>query len=106
MSVWASEMAGATRPGHLARPRTAPTSTRWRWVLPATVAAADAAAAVVATLGAVWLRYRHPVALDIGPATVDAGVAAAGLAVAWVAVLAAHGAYRRGVIGTGLDEMR
>src|SRR5262245_15692552 len=106
MTVWASEIAGPTRPGHLARPRSAPASTRWRWVLPATVAAADGAAALLATLGAVWLRYRQPIALDVGPAKLDAGAAALGLAVAWVAVLAAHGAYRRGVVGAGVDDMR
>jgi exopolysaccharide biosynthesis polyprenyl glycosylphosphotransferase len=89
-----------------ARPTAGIVAPRWRRALPVLVACADLVAAIVAVTLALRLRFGdQPPELHLGGGVVGYGPAAVALVVAWPGVLAALGAYRSVVVGTGPEEM-
>jgi exopolysaccharide biosynthesis polyprenyl glycosylphosphotransferase len=106
MTATVPEVAGATRSAALPRPGAGIVAPTWRRALPAVVACADLAAAVVAVVVALRLRFGAEVPdLRIAGSTVQYLPAALALALLWPGVLFALGAYRSAVVGTGPDEM-
>jgi exopolysaccharide biosynthesis polyprenyl glycosylphosphotransferase len=106
-----SSLAAAGRAGEETRPRGrvfranvgAPT---WQQVLRKAVAAADLATGVVAVLLALRLRYQNVPSLRLGGRSVSYVAACLVVAVAWPAVLAACGAYRRVGLSRGIEGVR
>jgi exopolysaccharide biosynthesis polyprenyl glycosylphosphotransferase len=87
-------------------PRVVP-DRRWRRGLPLAAVAGDVAAVALGTTAAVRLRYGGSVPeLRLGDdRSVGYLVAGAAIAAAWPAVIAAHGGYGRGVVGSGPPEL-
>lgn len=108
MTATVPDVAGATQSASRARPGmgTGIVAPTWRRALPAVVACADLAAAVVAVVVALRLRFGAEVPdLRIAGSIVAYLPAALAVALLWPGVLFALGAYRSAVVGTGPDEM-
>jgi exopolysaccharide biosynthesis polyprenyl glycosylphosphotransferase len=103
MTALASDTAEATR-GAASSVAVGPRRRRpWRRLLPGLVVVGDLGAGLVAVAVAVHLRYpRETPDLHLGgDVRADEAVVCAGVAVGWVAVLAAHRVYRSSHLGSG-----
>ncbi len=103
----AADLGGAVeRPAVPAPTATGIVAPAWRHTLPLALAGVDLVAAVVAVLLAMRLRFGAEVPdLRVGAGAVPYLPALLVVGLAWPGVLAALGAYRSSVVGTGPDEM-